>query len=326
MVKADAYGHGLVPLARTFEENNAVCGYGVATLGEALELRNLGRAKKEIIVFSDSGTWNEARAQAFLAHRLTPVLSSLHSMLAFVSCATKMPFEVEVTTGMNRSGIQIEDLLGLKLVPKGIFTHLAESDRPDSRLSRKQMKGIQKILELRDERFKEARIHWGNSGSVFAASSWDLTKSDLVRPGISLYGISPAPPEKSSLRPVMQFEAQVMQCEKVACGESVGYAGLYRVKMKNGEWIVTLGAGYADGVPRLLSGCGWVAQGKQRLPIVGRVSMDVTNAAPKKPLKVGSFVEIWGRSRPAWEVASQVGTIPYELLTGVSGRVQRIYE
>lgn len=330
MVKADAYGHGASQLLPELEKNDAVCGYGVATLSEAILLRAPGRSKKEVIVFSDSGVWNEERAQAFARYQLTPVLSSMQALLAYSECRTKIPFEVEVTTGMNRSGIRVEDLTHLKVRPKGIFTHLAESDLPDSRLSQLQLRGIRRLLDLRNERFQNARIHWGNSGAILCAAGWGLKDSDLVRPGISLYGIAPSASGNGALgrelRPVMQFEAQVLQCEKIPFGERVGYGGLHRVKKKRGEWVLTLGAGYADGVPRLLSERGELRLGRKRFPIIGRVSMDVTNAEASGPVAAGTFLEIWGPHRPIWGAALQVDSIPYELLTGVSGRVQRIYE
>jgi alanine racemase len=329
MIKANAYGHGAVHLLPVLEAHPKVMGYGVATLSEAIELRFEGRATKEIVVFSDTGAWNEERAQAFRQHRLIPVFSTLESLKAYEQVGVQIPFEIEITTGMNRAGIGIDELQEVRSSPAGIFTHLAESDDPGSSLSRHQLRGIHELLGLRKERFPQSRIHWANSGAIFDGKFWEINRADLVRPGLSLYGLPPDPSaryKKLRLRPVMNFEAQVLQSRWLKTGERVGYSGTYKVRPKRGEWILTLGAGYADGVPRLLSNIGQVLCGRTRRPIAGRVSMDVMNVCSPRPVAAGSWVEVWGNGISAWDVASLVKSTPYELLTGVSNRVQRIYE
>jgi len=170
-------------------------------------------------------------------------------------------------------------------------------------------------------RFPGVATSIGNSAGALLDARY---QGDLARPGIGLYGGNPWLNEPSGSRPVAALEATIVQIREVAQGEPVGYGATWRGEEL--RRLAVLAIGYADGLPRCLSNCGAVLVRGKRCPVVGRVSMDLTTIDVTSTNAVaGDWVELFGAGLPIDEVAAQANTIAYELLTGISPRVQRIY-
>ena len=351
MVKADAYGHGAAWAARELLGLPGLNGFGVATLEEGATLRSeLGlRARKtRIVVFSGStgfhGGWNEGVGQFCEQNGLTPVLGSDECWHAFwrQGWASRLPYELEFNTGMNRMGItpglsaQIARTLRDEdgaLHPGGVFTHLASAESPDSKLTRQQRERFAQIRADFASACPSTHFHIANSAAIWNQKVLGLGDgfTDLVRPGISLYGVPPwddAPAR--GLSPVMTLKARVLTRYRLKAGESVGYGGTYVASAPTE--IATLGAGYADGLVRSLKGKGgeaggyaWVDGRRERF--VGIVSMDLAAVTCSERTQPGDWVEWMGPRIDPWKQARAAGTVPYELLTSVSAlpRVKRIY-
>ncbi len=326
MLKANAYGHGAVQLALWLENHQNIAAIGVATFSEAMTLRDSGIRRSRIIVFSDCAPWNEERATLCKHYRLEPVISAnvaLKEILSSVRC--QVPFHLEVNTGMNRLGVDLKALSSIRTAPLSVFSHFAESDLPQSRFTKQQISGMTEALEFVRSKFPNTKVHFANSGGIAQTGKLKITDSDWVRPGLSLYGMDPSPDVSiKGLRPVMTFEAPVLNSFQIEKGERVGYSGTYLAKTKH--WVATLGAGYADGIHRSLSNVGTVALQRKIMPILGRISMDLTTIRCPKRLELGTYLEFWGEHNNAWKQAVRGGTIPYELFTSVSERVPKIYE
>ena len=172
------------------------------------------------------------------------------------------------------------------------------------------------------ERFPGIATSIGNSAGSLLAERYH---GDLARPGIGLYGGNPWLNEPNPARPVATLEAAVVQTREVAAGESVGYGATW--SSRKARRLAVLGIGYADGLPRSLSNCGEAVVAGKRCPFVGRVSMDLTAIdVTGAQVEAGDWVELFGAELPVDEVARKAETIAYELLTGISPRVQRVYE
>jgi len=346
MVKANAYGHGAVWAARTLLNLSQLYALGVATLQEALELRNgLGQSgrRTRIIVFSECADWNENKGQFCEQYAITPVIASEEDWTSFVRGGwnERLSYELKFNTGMNRLGIPVSlagrlarffEKLPVNAHPDGIFSHLAMAETPESHLSRQQR---EKFLALRTElasAVPAARFHLGNSAAIWKEKNWSLKEcTDVVRPGLSLYGVLPwAGAPARGIVPVMTLKSRVISSHRLKPGETVGYGGRYKVGPKS-QVIAVVAAGYADGIHRTLSGTDsapggyvWLRGREQR--ILGAVSMDMCTVSSSPEVQVGDWVEFLGPSVDAWAQAARAGTIPYELLTSVSGRVQRVYD
>lgn len=341
MVKAGAYGHGAEWVARELMHERDLCGFGVATLEEGAQLReSLGARGKRIriVVFSGAAGWTEDKGRFCERHGLTPVIATDADWSSFWrgGWAERIPYELKFNTGMNRLGLS----LGLarpisKLFrenpstshPAGIMSHLAQSETPGSKLSRQQ---LERFVDLRRElsgAAPGAQFHLANSGAIWNLKDWGLKGlTDIVRPGISLYGITPWPKApRRGLVPVMTLSATVLAVHRLKAGTSVGYGATF-VAEEDGVTVAVLAAGYGDGVHRALSNRGHASFGGRLGKLAGIVSMDLCTAICPQGTKVGSWAELLGVELDIWEQAQAAGTIPYELLTSVTGRVQRIYE
>ena len=331
MVKANAYGHDAIFTAKSFLGQKNLHGFGVATFPEAIELR-LGIKNNliPIIVFSDSAPWNEEHFKLCLKYNLEHVLSETISLLTFQADprVTKIRAHIEVNTGMNRMGIPMSSLRLVNFSPVSVFTHLADADTPNSSLSKRQTKNFSEVIAETKQRFPKALLHFSNSSAIWNAKQFPLTKEmDLARPGLSLYGIRPFDRAKTDgLKRAMCFTAPVINRIYLNPGDQVGYGGTYTCKKKSGEWVAILAVGYADGLFRSLSSKGLATFGKRKLQLVGRVSMDLSAMHADSKIKVGDEVELWGDSIDPYEQASLAGTIPYELITRIGQRLEKIYE
>ncbi|MDX1675875.1 MAG: alanine racemase [Longimicrobiales bacterium] len=334
MVKADGYGVGAARVIRALEPRDP-WGYGVATAAEGAELRELG-VERPILVMSPLPAGD---VEAAAAAGLTASISSLAGLDAWARAAEAvddgLDFHVEIDTGMGRSGFDwrrigawgpaVRDRTGPALRWAGVFTHFhsADASAPDATVRQWERFGESLVQLPVPER---AMVHASASA---AALRWPEYRLDAVRPGIFLYGGDPAPGVEAVPKPepVVAVRARLLLVRTVPAGSTVGYGATYTAG--SDERWGTLAIGYGDGVPRALGNRGRALVRGRRVPIIGRVSMDlitvrlddVPEAAP------GDVVTLIGRDGEETitvdDVAGQVGTIGYEVLTGLSPRLPR---
>ena len=318
MVKANAYGLGAVPVARALERVDP-WGYGVATIEEGREPRQHGIARP-ILVFTPL---MPGQLPACLAAGLRPCIGDAASLEAWVALSDA-PFHLEIDTGMHRSGVPWDDAARIAAIAgvvgaaqgcEGIFTHFhsAENDLPSVRLQWARLHEALRALG-RVPRF----VHAANSGAGIA----DLVlEADFSRPGIYLYGGRVG---NQDPHPVAAFRARVVALRRVAGGEPVGYGAAWRAPRST--TIVSVAAGYADGLHRSLAGTGRVEIGGAVHPIAGPVTMDLTMVdVGDLPVRVGDVATIYGGLVSLDDQAAAAGTIGYELLATLGPRVLRRY-
>lgn len=320
MVKADAYGLGAERIARALESLDP-WGFGVATVGEGDELRHAGITRR-ILIFSPIliGDFDAA-----VRHDLTPTLSDSVAINRWRE--TRRPWHLAIDTGMNRAGVQWDEVDALHdaLVenpPEGVFTHFHSAERSDG------------SRELQEARFGEAIsrlplrpqfIHAENSPAV---EHRGLSKWSFTRPGIFLYGVSSGNDPGIAPEPVASVHARIIELRTIRDGETVSYGGSYRAD--GDRRIATLGIGYGDGYRRALSNRGAVLVGGERVPVVGKVTMDMTMIdVTEVPCAVGDAVTLIGAQGDeridVAEVAAMGELSPYEVLTSLRGRLPRRY-
>jgi alanine racemase len=323
VVKANAYGHGLVPTALALSEADA---FAVARLDEALALREAG--VRQTIVLLEGIFSGEQLAEA-AAHGFEIVVHDplQVSLLERFASAHRLVVWLKVDTGMNRLGFRAEDfpavlerVRALRVAPAEIrlMTHLARADERSCPMTRAQL-----------ERF-ESLTHGlglarsiGNSAGILG---WEGGCGEWVRPGLALYGISPFAHESSAafgLIPVMTLASTVITVRRVPRGETVGYGGAWSAP--GDSRIAIVAGGYGDGLLRSLATGTPVLVNGRRAPLVGRVAMDMiaVDVTQLPEVGVGTRCVLWGRGLEVGEVAAHAGTIAYELICGVRARVPR---
>lgn len=326
VVKADAYGHGLVPVAGAALAAGASW-LGVMTPGEAAELLAAGVRAPTLILGPISAGWlpRVAGSECRLTVGTIPALEALQSRAGGV----RHRVHLKVDTGMTRMGVTVEKLVGLlgrvdpsKVEVEGVLTHMACAGALDPAATRAQLAAFERAVALVRERFPLAIAHAAASAATFAHPEAHL---DMVRIGISLYGVAPAPHLNApALRPAMTLSSRVTRAQRVPAGTPVSYCGTYRTQQAT--TIATVGLGFADGYPRVLGNAGQMLVGGQRLPVAGRVCMDYTMLdAGGTPVREGDEVIVFGPGLPVDEVADAAGTIPHELFCRVGRRVPRVY-
>ncbi len=337
VVKANGYGHGAVPVARRLV--SAGCNdLAVVTVAEAAELR---AAAVDCRILVLGGVHDVAEATDVVELGVTPVIQHVGhiGLLAQVAREQRMPLsvQVEVDTGMHRMGLPVEDAPALveriakepALELSGVYTHLACADDENLGPSLMQLRLFAEILAALQARGVDpGQVHVANSAGVMA--TLDLAQAippqvNAVRPGLMLYGVIPAAhlQQRASLAPAMTLVSRVSNVRHVRPGDAVGYGGSFRAPHRGR--IATLPIGYADGVPWSLAERGVVLLRGKRVPIAGRISMDlVTIFVGDGSVEIGDPVIFFGEGLPAEEVAALAGTIPYELLVGIGSRVPRV--
>lgn len=321
VVKANAYGHGLVPTALALADADA---FAVARLEEGLALRAAGVTQPIVLlegVFASEQLLEAARhGFDIVVHEHLQI-----ELLERFKGAHRFVIWLKVDTGMNRLGFRprdfaaaIERLTKLQPAPLELrlVTHLARADEPDESMTRRQ---ITRFNELVTGLSYATSI--SNSAGIFGALK---IHCDWVRPGLAVYGVSPFANQLGTdlgLQPVMTLESTVIATRLVRQGETVGYGGIWQAVRDSIVAIVA--AGYGDGLPRNLPVNTPVLINGRRAPLVGRVSMDMiaVDVSSLPPVDVGTPVTLWGNELPVEEIARHAGTIPYELLCGVSQRV-----
>ncbi|MGK5083062.1 alanine racemase [Bdellovibrionota bacterium FG-1] len=343
MVKADAYGHGADWAAGLLTGFSRLFGFGVATLEEGAALRAVlgvrGR-RIRIVVFSGAIPWTEQKGHYCETHGLTPVIADDDDWKAFVTqqWPGRISYQIKFNTGMNRLGLSpsmvrvvIKGLQGLppEAHPEAVLTHMAMSETPDSRLSQMQLERFIAIKSELTTAFPATLFHLANSGAIWNQKRFGLSGlTDIVRPGLALYGVAPwADAPSRGLLPVMTFKARVVAHHLLKPGESIGYGATYKVSSKATETVsaAILSAGYADGIQRMLSNQGYAWLNGRSTRFLGMVSMDLSAVVAVPFTRVGDMAEIIGPHVDLWAQSRAAGTIPYELLTSLSARVQRTY-
>jgi len=326
ILKANAYGLGLKPTVNTLL-NQKCDQFFVATLNEALEFREFEQNASIAVL---GGLFNGAE-ETYLHHNIQPVINGLDDLERWNALAKaqnkKFPTMLHVDTGMNRLGLSEEDARKLISTPElytrlsidWIMTHFACADEKDHPLTENQAKKFQEITD----HFPNAKRSLGNSPGVFRDVQYH---TDMVRPGIALYGGNPTPEQPNPMKQVIELQSKILQTRLCKKGESIGY-GASHVFDKDTH-TATIGIGYADGLLRSHSNKGHFYFNNQPCPILGRISMDLTTIDISNcdlPPVQGDWVEVIGNNQTIDGIANNAGTISYEVLTSLGKRYAREY-
>ena len=341
VVKADAYGHGLIPVSKALEEAGADW-FGTALLEEAINLRKAGILKPIISWLTPLGEDFKSAIDLDIDLGI-PSIDLLDEVIKAASLTGKAArIHLEIDTGMSRGGVLSEwdqliksvlvgvNLKQLKVI--GIWSHFARADEPDELMNQEQ-------LSLFEEKVNQAKaagidaqfIHIANSAALFTNKS---SHKNIIRSGIALFGLSPdvktiGDSSSLGLKPAMKLKAKLNLVKEVKAGSSVGYGGTAVLKSDTKLGVVALG--YADGIPRNTNNLAGVFVDKKRAPIIGRVSMDqfVVDLGVTSNAKTGDEVIVFGDGSGGEytvdEWAKAANTINYEIITRIGPRVPRIY-
>lgn len=322
MVKANAYGHGVQDCLAAL---NATDAFGVACLEEALAIRRLGYTQPITLI---EGVFTEDEMEDVIQQKLECVVHRheqvewlIQNKEAYNALGLKV--WVKLNSGMNRLGFKINEIIAVIHQLKSLnfncvlTMHFANAD-VDHPLNEQQ---IQQFLEVKNA-CEPILASCCNSAAIYKYPNLHF---DYVRPGIMLYGATPFADKdvnELDLKPVMSFEAEIIALNQIQAGESVGYGSTFTAT--NSMQIAIVSIGYGDGYPRAYVKPNYVAINKQLTPVIGRVSMDmIAIDTTNLQVKVGTKVELWGKTRLVDDVANANGTIGYELLCRLSNRPQR---
>lgn len=336
VIKADAYGHGATPVAQRLERLK-IDALAVAILEEALALR---AASVHCPILLLNGFW-PGQEDEIVRHDIIPAIYRLDLLERLQQAASRAgrnaAYHLKINTGMSRLGVDWDEALAfLRRDPaspcthcEGIYTHLSSAEDAQSASTQAQLDRFKAISAAVEQRGLPLR--WRHAANSAAILNFKQSWFDGVRPGLVLYGVSPlsTPPADLRLAPVLAFKTRIMQVRNVKNGSSIGYGDAYTVRRDS--VIATLPVGYADGLMRALSNRGQALVRGQRVPIVGRISMDLTliDVTELPAVEVGDEVVLIGTQGSeairVEDVARVAETIPYEILCRLGTRVPRIY-
>lgn len=324
VVKADGYGHGAVQAAQALHQAD---GFAVATLAEAQALREAGIDAPILLL---EGTLGPLQALDAVRLGCDTVVHQAEQLAFLEAMADRLDQQViwlKVDTGMHRLGVepdQVPDFVQrIRAIhpgqPINLMTHFASADEPQTPNTSVQIARFNQLAQA----LPDARLCLANSAGVMA---WPESHGDWIRPGIMLYGASPGFGKTGlelGLKPVMRLTAPVIALRNVPAGDWVGYGARWQASRESR--IATLAIGYGDGYPRHAPDNTPVWLGGQRVPLVGKVSMDMltVDVTDTPDIQLGDAAELWGEHLSVDEVASHIGTVGYELLTRVSPRVDK---
>ena len=330
-VKADAYGLGLEPVARTLAAAGARR-FFVANLAEGLALRAMLPAAGCLVLNGPL----PGEERDYIASRLVPVLNTLDQVelwgAAERAAGRALPAALHLDSGINRLGLTPAESARLAADPallrdlsvELVMSHLACSDEPAHPGNAAQLARFRQAADALPGPAAVAPRSLAASCGIFLGRDYCL---QLVRPGYALYGGNPTPGRPNPMQPVVRLQARILQARRVDPPAGVGYGATHRVERP--AYLVTLAIGYADGLFRALSNRGRLVIDGQALPIVGRISMDLTvvdaSALPAERLPPGGFAEILGPGQDIDALAAAAGTIGYEVLTALGRRHRRVY-
>ena len=337
VVKANAYGHGVLPVVGSILKNKTAQYFGVAIVEEGIEIRRAG-VTSPIHVFTAP---DKNQIDDYLRHNLELTLCDASTARRLNDRARRLRkkavVHIKIDTGMGRIGIAPDDAIPFvmkihtaypNIFIKGIWTHFATSDEKDLSYAYTQLHVFQSIItKLELQGIHIPLVHCANSGAILQMPEATF---DMVRPGIMMYGYTPSLDTKKTipLRPALSFKTKVGFIKRVEKGTSISYNRRYTAKKRT--TIASVAVGYADGYFRLLTNKSHAVIKGKKYPIVGTICMDqmmidVGNAS----VKVGDEVVLIGRSGrtvlSGWDIARTLGTIPYEVTCAISHRVPRKY-
>lgn len=333
VVKANAYGLGMVPVARALAAAGCRT-FFVATVDEALALRECLSDEPDIIVL---GGVRPGRELDLVAHRIWPSLFSADAIArwlrATVADDLSAPCVVKLNSGMTRLGLEMSELKSLldspvaqQLDVKIFMSHLACADEPSHPLNKQQLDVFQQAVNAMRDTWPAATLSFANSSGIFLGADWH---HQLARPGAALYGVNPTPNLPNPMEPVVTLRLPVIQYRKLEAPADVGYSAT--AHCKSGQRLAVVLGGYADGLHRQLSSRGEGMIAGYRVPLVGRVSMDATIfdvsaiADAELPPIGDAYIEVLNNELTVNVVASHMNTIGYEVLTSLGNRYQRHY-
>lgn len=320
-VKANGYGHGLSRVAKALTGADA---FGVASLGEAVQLRE-GGIKKTITLLE--GFFHSDELPDIVHHDLEVVLHHPHQLSLLEQSKLSKPIKVwlKIDSGMHRLGFSSDEIeqqwqrlgaLGNRINFLGFMTHLANADDRTDQTTIRQLSAFSAAtMGLPGQR------SIANSAAILG---WPESHTDWVRPGIMLYGVSPfinGRGEQEKLLPVMTLESEIIAVNRLKKGDAVGYGGTWVCPEAMPVGVVAVG--YGDGYPRHAPSGTPVLVNGRRVPLIGRVSMDMITVDLREQTEttIGDPVVLWGDGLPVEEIAEAAGTISYELLCSVTQRV-----
>ena len=345
VVKADAYGHGMLPVAETLVELG-VPALGVMGLEEGIRLRN-AEIQTDIIIM---GGVLPSELEECLVCGLTPVVHNRELLEEAIALSKKMGVHVhlKIDVGMGRLGFLPDDIPWicdkLENVPsvhiEGVMTHFPEGENASETNRQIDLFGsmVDELWGRGAIRAEPFVIHLANS-AAFLSGTYTVDEKDRpwkkharywIRPGILLYGISVDPAPLPGLKPVMEAQARLISLKTLPEGSRISYGGTRSLSRKSRVGV--LGMGYADGLPRELSNWGWASRSGQKFPFLGKVCMDmvmvdVTDA--NIPLSLGDWMTLLGNgedaSMSAWQIAGRIRSIPYEIVCRMGNRSPRFY-
>ncbi|MCQ2528670.1 MAG: alanine racemase [Saccharofermentans sp.] len=336
VVKADAYGHGAIEVAKTLLDNGAN-GLCIATIGEAIHLRENGITSRLLILGGTDSAYYEDAVKYDVDLAIYDEESARILSEEAVKQGKTANIHVKLDTGMGRIGFptdgsavdKIVEICSLPgLIPYGVFSHFAVADTDDDQYTESQYERFTATVKaVEDKGIKYIKRHICNSAGILRFPEKHL---DMVRAGLILYGLIPAGcpegPSDIDLKPVMTWYAKVIHVKEIPEGTTVSY-GRHFTASKPTK-VITISVGYADGLSRRFSNGFELMVNGQRLPIIGNVCMDMcmldaTNMEGE--VAKGQIVEIFGKNRSADELADYLGTISYEITCDVGKRVHRIF-
>ncbi|MCX5757401.1 MAG: alanine racemase [Candidatus Hydrogenedentes bacterium] len=336
IVKANAYGHGAVPVARRAVAEGAAM-LGVAMVDEAIALRESGIQAPILILMQPP----QDALSAVVEYNLRPMLSDMRAAEQLGDLARKankvIPIHCKVDSGMGRQGFELEEavrnMLFLTRVSnidiEGVATHFPVADLPDNPFTLNQIKQFKQVLrQLDKDGIPYEMAHAANSAAIL---NYPASAFNMVRPGLMTYGVWPSntPPVSSPLKRVLRWETQIVIVKELEAGASVGYGRTYTTK--DAARVAVLPVGYADGYKHSLSNRADVLIHGKRCPVRGSVCMDqiVVDVTALKHVETGDTVTLIGtdgnESITAEELARHSQSIPYDILAGIGTRVQRKY-
>ena len=338
VIKADGYGHGAYEVSRVALQEGASM-LGVASLEEGLELRKKG-IKSPILIL---GYTDPRQNRLLLEYDLTPAISHWEAALSLsqqaVAAGKKVPVHVKLDTGMSRLGLRepagiisllekLSALPGIRL--EGLFTHFATADEMEKDFMEEQLEKFKAVI--REGEKKGIHIPLKHAANSAAAINFPESHLDMVRIGIGMYGYYPSDEvsrEKIKLCPVLSLKSRIVLLKKIPSGTPVSYGRTFTAATETLVAVVPLG--YGDGYSRRLSNNGVMLVRGRKVPVIGRVCMDLTmlDVGAVPDVQEGDEVVVYGKqgSQEIWvdQVARQLGTISYELLCNINSRIPRIY-
>jgi alanine racemase len=343
VIKADAYGHGATPCALALEAEGAKW-FGVTTTDEGVPLR-VGGLRGRILLMT--GFWKGEEEEVIRRKLTATVWETWHVELLNRAAqrlgAPPQPVHLKIDSGMGRLGVSLENLPAMcdviqrspNVMLEGISTHFASAEVLDAAENARQVAAFDKAVRaVKESGLSPALRHMDNTGAIFAQPE---TWNEMVRPGIALYGYvlpqvragKPCNGNPLTLSPVLSWKSRIISLKQMAAGQALGYGGTFVTRMTSK--IAVLPVGYADGYNRALSNRGRVIVRGSYAPIVGNISMDLTliDVTAIPGAEEGDEVILIGCSGTARvdapELAQHCGTVPYEILCGISKRVPRLH-